>query len=86
MKTIKYPLLALTLTKEECAHDIIAPVLVPGLLKSASICRNYPQIVLYGPKEGGGMGLWDPYEFQGLERISYLQEHVTVPTMMGGTH
>ena len=81
MKTIQYPLPALTLTKEECKH-ITAPILEAGLPKSA-VCRNYPRAVLYGPKKEGGMGLWDPYDFQGIERISYLQQHLAAPTMMG---
>ena len=81
MKSIQYPLPALTLTRKECAH-IIAPILEIGLPK-ASICRNFPRAVLFGPKKEGGMGLWDPYNFQGLERISYLQEHLAADTMTG---
>ena len=80
MKTLQYPLPALTLTEDECKH-IMAPVLESGLPKSA-ICRNYPRAVLYGPKEEGGMGLWNLYDFQGLQRISYLQEHLSATTML----
>ena len=49
MKKLEYPLLALTLTKEECNY-IMAPVLLSGLPR-AGICRNIPRALIYGNKK-----------------------------------
>ena len=40
-------------------------------------------MVLFGPKTEGGMGLCDPYDFQGLEQIAYVQEHLAANMMTG---
>ena len=49
MKTLKYPLVALTLTEEECNY-IMAPI-VKGGLPRAGIYRNIPWEVIYGDIE-----------------------------------
>ena len=59
MKTLEYPLVALTLTEKECDH-IMAPIL-DGALPKAGICRNIPRAVLYGDPEHQGLGVHNIY-------------------------
>ena len=55
MKTLEYPLVALTLTEEECNY-IMASILEGGLPRSG-ICRNIPRVFLYGDKEHQSLGM-----------------------------
>jgi hypothetical protein len=59
LKTLQYPLPALTLTETEC-NKIIRPVLDAGLNKS-SICKTFPKAVIHGPKEEGGLDITHLY-------------------------
>ena len=79
MKTLQYPLKALTLNREEC-DKIMKPILQAGLSKS-SICRNYPRDVAFGAEEEGGLGIEDLYIHQGAERISFISEHLQEETL-----
>jgi hypothetical protein len=81
MRSLLYPLPALTLTEKECNH-IIAPVLEAGL-QSSSICKNYPRAVTYGPKEESGLNLPNLYVQQGLQRIAMITDHLSSHDMMG---
>jgi hypothetical protein len=54
MKSIEYPLLALTLTEKECDF-IMAPLLEASLTKS-HIQQNFPRDVVYGPTSEKGLG------------------------------
>ena len=80
-KTLQYPLPALTLTEKECNH-VMAPMLMGGL-SSSGINRNIPREILYGPKNEGGLGLWNLYDFQGLSQIAFLVEHISNNNMSG---
>ena len=61
MKSLLYPLPALTLTEAEFCH-----IMVPFLLSSlpaAGINGRIDQAVLYGPKSLQGLGVIIPYVF-----------------------
>ena len=74
MKSLQYPLKALTLSKAEC-DSIMQPILQAGL-NNASISRNYPRDVAFGSTDEGGLGMEDLYIHQGAERISFITEHL----------
>lgn len=62
-----YPLLALTLTEDDCDH-IMKPVLKRGLPK-VGICRNVLRDVVYGDIAHQGMGLHNLYTTMGIQKI-----------------
>ncbi len=64
LKSLLYPLAALTLTEKDCNH-IIAPLLESGL-QNSSICKNFPRAVAYGPRDEGGLQLPNLYVQQGI--------------------
>jgi hypothetical protein len=70
MKTIEYPLLALTLTEKECTH-IMAPILMGGL-PACGICRNFPCDVVYAPTKFIGLDLHNIYITMGVFRTDLL--------------
>jgi hypothetical protein len=74
LKTLQYPLPALTLTETEC-NKIIRPVLDAGLNKS-SICKTFPKAVIHGPKEEGGLDITHLYTFQGISKLEFVQDHL----------
>lgn len=80
-QSLKYPLPALTMTKEECTK-IMAPVLAAGLPNS-SICRNFPRNVLYGSKDESGMGKTNLYVEEGTSKIAIIKENLHLPNMTG---
>ena len=47
LKTLEYPILALTLTEAECSK-IMAPVRTGGL-SNIGICRSMARSLVYGP-------------------------------------
>lgn len=70
MKTIEYPLLALTLTAQECAH-IMAPILFGGL-PACGICQYFPRSVTYAPIMFQGIGLHNIYVTMGIFCIEII--------------
>ena len=81
MKTLEYPLVALTLTEKECDY-IMAPVLAGGLPR-AGICRNIPRSVLYGSLEHQGLGMHNLYNTMGLQQIQVLLDNTWKNTITG---
>ena len=73
IKTLEYPLLALTLTKEAC-NTIMAPVLHGGLSKMG-VCKNMPRDLVYGPLKYQGLGIPNLYTTQGLSHIVTVLTH-----------
>ena len=73
MKSLEYPLLATTLTKEDCKY-IMAPILEGGLSR-AGICRNMARALVHGPKKYKGLDLHDLYTTQGLLQIQAILNH-----------
>ena len=55
LKTLEYPLIALTLTEKAFEH-IMAPIL-DGVLSRASIYRHISRAVPYGNHEYQGLGV-----------------------------
>ena len=74
MKTLSYPLPALTLTESECTK-IMKPVLDAGLAKT-HVSRHFPLDVVYGPKNEKGLGFSNLFLLQGLSHISVLQHYL----------
>ena len=81
MKTLEYPLVALTLTEAECDF-IMAPVLAGGLPR-AGICRNIPRSVLYGSLDHQGLGMHNLYTTMGLQQIQVLLDNKWKDTVTG---
>jgi hypothetical protein len=81
VKSLLYPLPALTLTEKDCTY-IMAPVLEAGLQNSA-ICKNYPRVVTFGPKEESGLNLPSLYTQQGIQHIATINEHLALNDMTG---
>ena len=59
MRTLAYPLPALTLTEKEY-NKIMKPILDTGLAKT-HVCRIFPHSVVYGPKQEKGLGFMNLY-------------------------
>ena len=53
MKTLEYPLPALTLNFEQC--NKIMKVVKKGLLKKSRVSTSIPNDALYGPEDEGGI-------------------------------
>jgi hypothetical protein len=81
LKTLQYPLPALTLTEKEC-DKIMSPILEVGL-PAMSVCKRYPRKVVYAPKKDGGLNIPNLYISQGTSRIAFLQEHLGADTLSG---
>ena len=81
IKTLEYPLVALTLTEEECDF-IVALVLAGGLLR-AGICINIPRSVLYGSLDHQGMGMHNLYTTMGLQQIQVLLDNTWNDMVIG---
>jgi len=81
MKTLEYPLQALTMTEKQCA-TIMKPVL-QGALSKTSLSFNFPRKVLYGTKEEGGLNLNSLYITQGISHIQFFQQFFGTNTISG---
>lgn len=79
MKTMEYPLPALTLTATEC-NSIMQPILKAALPKT-SISQSFPRKVLYGPLTEGGLGLNSLYYTQGTMHLEKFQILLGTSTM-----
>ena len=73
MKSIEYPLPALTLSEDEC-KKIMMPIKKATLAKT-SLNRTYPLALLYGPKDEGGLGFNDLFVTQGITHIQKFHQH-----------
>ena len=81
LKSLQYPLPALTLSEKEC-NKIMQPVKAVALSRT-SISRNFPLDVLYGPKEEGGLGLDHLYIMQGAMHLEKIQGHLGTKSLTG---
>ena len=70
MKTIEYPLLATSMSREQFQF-IMAPILVTALPR-AGICRYMNRDVIYSLPIHQGMGIPDPFVTQGLRKLFEL--------------
>ena len=81
LKTIEYPLLALSLTRAECTK-LVAPIFATALPKS-KICRNFPRALLYGSKDVLGLDIPDIYILQGIYKLEFFLENYKAPSLKG---
>ena len=70
MKTLKYPMEAISLTKDQWNY-IMMPIL-KSVLPQSSIIHNFPRDILYAPTSLFGMGLMHPYYKQHLKQLSLV--------------
>ena len=81
LKSIEYPLVACTLSKQDCV-SILAPVLDAALPRS-NVAAKFARDVLYGPISYQGMGLHNPYITQGVRHIKDIVEQTWKGTTSG---
>ena len=81
MKTIQYPLPALTLSQKECSK-IVQPIKQVALPKT-SISKSFLLDVLFGPMEEGGLGMDHLYTLQGAMHIEKFQCYLGTDTITG---
>ena len=81
MKTLEYPLLALTLSESECGA-IMSPVLSEGLPKMG-ICRSMARSLVHAPTKFQGLGIYNLYTTQGLIHVKELLNHIWRKTETG---
>jgi hypothetical protein len=81
MKTLEYPLLALTLTERDCAH-IMAPILMGGL-PACGICCNFPRNVVFAPTKFMGLDLHNPYITMGILHTDLLSSEGQMDSITG---
>jgi hypothetical protein len=70
LRTIHYPLLATTISKEDFGF-ILSPILKVALPKSG-ICRNMPRAVVYSSRKYRGLGIANPWVHQGISKLLEL--------------
>ena len=73
MKTIEYPLAALTLTRSD-VDAIMRPILT-AVLPKCGIQRRYPHKILYGTDSTQGQGLRDPLVTQLIDHLHSIMHH-----------
>ena len=81
MKSLQYPLPALTISREQC--NKIMNIIKKGLLPKSQISKNIPHAVLFGPKEEGGLGLHHLYTSQGIMHVEKFMKHVASQSVTG---
>ena len=81
MNSLEYPLLATTLSIEECTH-IMAPILAAGL-PNAGMCRNMARSLVYGPSKYQGLDIHNLYTTQGITHLAVLVDHTWRDTETG---
>ena len=73
MMSLKYPLLAASLDKQECA-SIMSPLLT-RCLPRMGMCSRMRRLVIHLPKEMGGIGIPDLWTIQGVDHIQAILDH-----------
>jgi hypothetical protein len=81
LKTVEYPLMATTMTKEELTH-VIAPMLEAGLPRSG-IQKKLARVLVHGPLDVQGLGIPHPHTTQLIQHIQAILRHGTRPTLTG---
>ena len=81
MKSLEYPLPALTLTFDECNR--IMKIVKQGLLNSLRVSVSIPSASLYGPKSEGGLQLHHLYHTQGFLQVEKLYKYLNTDTVTG---
>lgn len=73
MKSIKYPLPALTLTEAKSKY-IMASILKAGL-QNSGICANMARVAVYSDRKFQGLHLKNPYIKSGIDKIHVWADH-----------
>jgi len=81
MKKLEYPLLALTLSENECTK-IMAPILTGGLPK-IGVSRSMARSLVYAPIKYQGLAIGNLYITQGLVQVKALLDHIWQGTTTG---
>ena len=81
MKSIEYPLPALTLKEEEC--DRIMRPLLKAYLPKAGVVRTFKRDLVYATLKKQGLGLKNPYLTQGIAHVIDCVEHIWKQTITG---
>ena len=81
LKTLQYPLPALTLSEKECNH-IMAPVL-EAALSAAGYNNSFPRAVVYGPVSGQGLGVKNLYTTQCASHVALIIQHFHSQSVTG---
>ena len=74
MRSLLYPLPALTLTKEQCTK-IMASVIAAGL-NYLGVSSKLRRKIVYGNKDEFGFAIINLYHYQGTKRITLVNKHV----------
>ena len=80
-KSLEYPLLATTLSEEQC-RKVEQPALTVAL-HSSSLPSNFPRDILYGPKGKLGLGASRLFTTQGLKHIRAILNHGNLDDITG---
>ena len=80
-KSLEYPLLATTLSEEQC-RKVEQPALTVAL-HSSSLPSNFPRDILYGPKGKLGLGASRLFTTQGLKHIQAILNHGNLNDITG---
>ena len=81
MKSLEYPLPALTLTEDECTQ-IMWPLL-KGYLPKTGVNCHFPRNILYGSPEEQGLGLKNLYVSQGVAHVVDIIQHTWYNSLTG---
>ena len=81
LKSIEYPLPALTLSEDECVQ-IMWPLLRSYLPKSG-LNRHFPRDILYGQVDKHGIGLKNIYLTQGISHVIDIIHHLWHNSLTG---
>jgi hypothetical protein len=79
LRTIEYPLVALTLSRKQCAH-IMAPIL-QELLASVRVQRNLARVLVYGPNRYECLGINDPWAIKLILHLQCILRHCSRGTV-----
>ena len=82
LKTLQYPLLALSLTRKQC-DQLVHPIYETALPKS-HICREFPQGLLYASKDVLGLDFPDMYVLQGILKVDYFIKNFNALSSLKG--
>ena len=81
MKSLEYPLAAITMTKAQWDH-VMSPLLQAALPRMGYV-RSFPHDIVYAPKELLGLGIMHPWFNQELTHLEICLQEGTAKTIIG---
>jgi hypothetical protein len=81
MKTLEYPLMATSLSQDQC-DAIMQPILNAGL-PALGFNRRMTSAVVFGPRRYQGVGIPDLWSLQGVLKLWIAIAHGDAPTITG---